>query len=70
MKDKKDKIVIGIAIIVLIILIFNLLQSIYQMIDYESRKELGNDRWLQVENRILQTEEKVKELEGEIKWNK
>ena len=68
--NKKDKIVIGIAIVILIILLFNLGQTIYQLSDYEKRKESGNDRWLQVENRILQTEEKVNNLEEEIKWNK
>ncbi len=29
-------------------------------------KKVGNERWLQVENRILQTEEKVNKLEEEI----
>lgn len=70
MENKKDKIVIITAIVILIMLIFNFIETIYQLIDYEERKDAGNDRWLQVENRILQTEEKVKELEGEIKWNK
>ena len=37
---------------------FNL-NFVVQTIDYEKRKDSGNDRWLQVENRILQTEEKV-----------
>ena len=36
------------------------------MSDYEQRKESGNDRWKQVENRILQTEEKVNRLEEEL----
>ena len=36
------------------------------MSDYEARKESGNERWKQVENRILQTEEKVQQLEEEI----
>ena len=41
------------------------------MSDYEQRKESGNDRWKQVENRILQTEEKVNNLEKEIEqWKK
>lgn len=67
---KKDKIVIFVAIVALIVLIISLSHTIYQMSDYQKSKASGNDRWLQVENRILQTEEKVKELEGEIKWNK
>ena len=36
------------------------------MYDYETRKESGNARWLQVENRILQTEEKVNRLGEEF----
>ena len=41
------------------------------MDDYETRKQSGNDRWKQVENRILQTEEKVNSLEEEIEqWKK
>ena len=68
---KKDKIVIFSAIFVLIILIIGMGQSIWQNIDYNKRKDLGNERWLQVENRILQTEEKVNRLEEEMKkWNK
>ena len=39
----------------------------YEMIDYEKRKDSGNERWKQVENRILQTEEKVESLEEEIR---
>ena len=70
MESKKDKIIIVTTIVILIMLIFNFIETIYQLVDYEKRKDAGNDRWLQVENRILQTEEKVKELEGEIKWNK
>ena len=32
-------------------------------------KKAGNERWIQVENRILQTEEKVNKLEEDIqKW--
>lgn len=70
MREKKDKIIIVGLIFVLTILGFNFVETILQALDYEKRKDSGNERWFQVENRILQTEEKVKELEGEIKWNK
>lgn len=49
--------------IAIVILIFDIVHSIMQEIDYEKRKESGNDRWLQVENRIIQTEEKVNAIE-------
>lgn len=66
----KDKITIIGLIIVLVFLFINMLSTILYNIDYEKRKESGNDRWLQVENRILQTEEKVKKLEEELRWKK
>ena len=69
--NKKDKIIIMGLIVVLVILAFNIIETIIQGIDYEKRKDSGNERWLQVENRILQTEEKVNSFEEELKkWNK
>lgn len=67
MREKKDKIVIIGLVFILIVLGFNIINSVVTTIDYEKRKDSGNDRWLQVENRILQTEEKVNKLEEEIK---
>ncbi len=68
MKDleKKDKAVVVGLIIVLLFIIINIFSTVHTMDDYEARKESGNERWLQVENRILQTEEKVNSLEEEI----
>lgn len=63
MSNKKIKIIITLAIIVFILLLGNLFVSVRQEIDYNRRKESGNDRWLQVENRILQIEEKVNEVQ-------
>ena len=73
MKDleKKDKVVVVGLIIVLLFIIINIISTVHTMYDYESRKESGNERWLQVENRILQTEDKVNMLEEEIEeWKK
>lgn len=61
-----NKFVIAGLIIVLFFLIINMFATINTMSDYETRKQSGNDRWLQVENRILQTEEKVKTFEEEM----
>lgn len=63
MSNKKIKIIITLAIIVFVLLLGNLLVSVRQEIDYNKRKESGNDRWLQVENRIVQIEEKVNEVQ-------
>lgn len=73
MKDleKKDKAVVVGLIIVLLFIIINIFSTVHTMDDYEARKESGNDRWKQVENRILQTEDKVNSLEEEIdEWKK
>lgn len=63
---KKDNVVIISLIIILIFLFLNIISTIFTFIDYEKGKESGNERWKQVENRILQTEEKMKKLEEEI----
>ena len=64
--EKRDKVVVVGLILVLIFIIINIFSTLHTMSDYEQRKESGNDRWKQVENRILQTEEKVNRLEEEL----
>lgn len=69
--NRKDKVIILGLIFVLVVLAFNIIETIVQAVDYENRKDSGNERWLQVENRILQTEEKVNTFEEELKkWSK
>ena len=68
---KRNKVVIISLILVLVFLFINMISTIATTIDYEKRKESGNDRWKQVEERILQTENKVDTLEKEIEqWKK
>mgnify|MGYP006979796531 CR=1 FL=1 len=64
--EKKDKIMISGLVIVLFFILINIFSTLHTMYDYETRKDAGNERWLQVENRILQTEEKVNRLEEEV----
>lgn len=64
--EKRDKVMIAGLILILVFILINMFSTFNTMSDYEARKESGNDRWLQVENRILQTEEKVNRLEEEI----
>ena len=64
--ERKDKVVVAGLVLVLFFIIINIFSTLNTMSDYEQRKESGNDRWKQVENRILQTEEKVNILEKEI----
>ena len=63
-----DKKVITILVSILIILAINFIMMVNELIDYEKRKENGNNRWLQVENRIMRTEEKINLLEEERRW--
>ena len=64
--NKKDKFVVAGLILILIFIVINIISTFNTMSDYEARKKSGNERWKQVENRILQTEEKVQQLEEEI----
>ena len=64
---KKDKVIIGGLVIVLLFIFVNIASTINTILDYEKNKKSGNERWFQVENRILQTEEKVNNLEKEIR---
>lgn len=69
--ERKDKFIIIGLIFVLVFIAINIFSTISTLQDYEKRKESGNERWKQVENRILQTEEKVNILEKEIEqWKK
>ena len=63
--EKRDKVMVAGLILILVFMLINIFSTIHTMDDYEARKESGNERWLQVENRILQTEEKVNRLEEE-----
>ena len=69
--DKKDKFIVIGLILVLIFIAINFFSTINTMSDYEQRKTSGNERWEQVEERILLTEEKVEALEEEIEeWKR
>ena len=67
--EKRDKVIIAGLILILLFILMNIFSTAHTMYDYEARKKSGNERWVQVENRILQTEERVQQLEEEIeKW--
>lgn len=59
---KKDRRMI-ILILLLVILTVDFIITLYDKIDYEKRKESGNERWRQVETIINDIDERVKELE-------
>lgn len=62
----KDKFVVTVAITLLIFLAINIAFTMYYMVDYENRKDSGNERWKQVEERIITIENKVENVEKEL----
>ena len=69
--NRKDKFIIVGLILVLVFIAINIVSTINTMSDYEARKQSRNDRWKQVEERIIDKENKVNILEREIEqWKK
>ncbi len=65
--DNIDKALIIITIIIMVLLIGNLIISIKHISQFNSIRNSGNDRWFQVEERIVTYEHKVDQLEEQIK---
>lgn len=62
-----DKALIIMMIVIMILLIGNLVMSIRHISQFNAIRNSGNDRWFQVEERILMYEHKIDELENIIK---
>ena len=62
-----DKTLIIITIVIMVLLIGNLIISIKHISQFNSIRNSGNDRWFQVEERIVMYEHKVDQLEEQIK---
>ena len=58
------KIVITSSIFMLILLFANMVFQAVSLIDIEKSKQSGNNRWKQVENRIINMEERIENLEN------
>ena len=56
MENKKDKIIPIVFMFVLVMLIFQLIYSIFDYFNFQRRVEDGNDRWKQVEEKIQEIE--------------
>ena len=65
--DNIDKALIIITVIIMVLLIGNLVMSIRHISQFNSIRNSGNDRWFQVEERIIMYEHKVDQLEEQIK---
>lgn len=59
MNDNNHKGTIILLGAILIISILNIGYSIFQMMDYSNRVNSGNERWHQVEERIIRLEEQI-----------
>lgn len=64
---KKDKFIVLILIIMIMLLIGNLIFSFSELADYNKRKLNGNARWNQVEERIVNIENELDVLKSEVK---
>ena len=53
-------------VIIIVMLLINIIYTIWQTIDYEERKDSGNDHWKQVENMIMDNKKQIEEIKGEI----
>ena len=62
-----DRALIIMTIVIMILLIGNLVISIRHISQFNAIRNSGNDRWFQVEERILMYEHKIDELENIIK---
>lgn len=65
--DNINKTLIIITVIIMVLLIGNLVMSIRHISQFNSIRNSGNDRWFQVEERIIMYEHKVDQLEEQIK---
>ena len=64
--ERKEKRIVTVCIIVLVFLIFNFLTAIETFIGYNKSKASGNERWKQVEERIVSIENDVEMLKQEV----
>ena len=58
------KVVIISTIFIMVLLLVNIIFQSVSLIDIEKSKRSGNDKWLQVENRILRIEERIEKIEN------
>ena len=65
--DTVNKMLIIITIVIMVLLIGNLIISIKHIGQFNSIRNSGNDRWFQVEDRIKMYENKVDQLEEQIR---
>lgn len=65
--DNINKILIIITLVIMILLAGNMIVSMKHISQFNSIRNSGNDRWFQVEEKIIMYEQKVDKLEEIIK---
>lgn len=58
------KVVIISTIFIMVLLLVNIIFQSVSLIDIEKLKESGNNRWRQVENRIISIEKRLEKIEN------
>lgn len=58
------KVVIISTIFIMVLLLVNIIFQSVSLIDIEKSKRSGNDRWRQVENRIISIEKRLEKIEN------
>lgn len=64
--DRKEKGIIIVCIVVLLFLVINFLTAIETFVGYNKSKASGNERWKQVEERMMKIETDVENLKTEV----
>lgn len=64
--DKGIKQNIILLAIVIVMLLINIIYTVWQTIDYEGRKDSGNARWIEIQNMILDNKKQIEEIKGEL----
>ena len=64
--DRKEKRTIIVCVVVLIFLVINFLTAIETFVGYNASKKSGNERWKQVEERIVKIETDIESLKTEV----
>jgi len=64
--DRKERRMIIVCIVVLVLLVINFLTAVETFVGYNMSKKSGNERWKQVEERIVRMEMDVDNLKMEV----
>lgn len=63
--DKNIKRIIALFVIIIVLLLSNVIYNILFIIDFSKQKENGNEKWMMVEERIVNIEKQVEEITNE-----